>query len=534
MDRRVLSLGFLLLALAVSSPGRQNPSNSQTTPAGQYSLSGIVINGATGEPISRALVHLNAQSQQMTMSGPDGRFEFQNLQPGAAMVFGQKPGFYNEQEVGLTSAPIPVLQIGRDSAIKVNLYPMGSLSGRVTSVNGDPIEGIDVKAIYQHVVDGAVLWDQRNSATTDDSGNYRITNLIPGKYFVATAARPVRVLSPQIRSFGENFDEVYPGLYFPGSPDASGAATVQVAPGQQAEANFSENPVKAYAVSGTVNGDTSGRFFISLLDRNGDQIMTRIQRRGAHFKFLDIVPGDYSVTVSAGGNNANQMLYGETQLAVANADLDGISVDLFPGVTLHAQIRYDTSQSAGTAQAPGQVRLVPSSHGFRSNVAWFRPETENNGLVQTLDRVMPGTYRVEFQPAGPWYVVELRAGQADLSRNELVATPGAQPETIQVVLRTGGATLTGSVKGAEGLPKVIVLALPDGTSTAAPRSYTVAPQFTLSGLAPGSYHVYAFTSIAGLEYRNPEAMRKYQDQGVTVSLSENETKQIDLTLAGGS
>ncbi len=147
---------------------------------------------------------------------------------------------------------------------------------------------------------------------------------------------------------------------------------------------------------------------------------------------------------------------------------------------------------------------------------------------------MPGTYRVEFEPTGSWYVAELRSGQTDLSRNEFVLTPGAQPETIQVILRPGGATLTGNVKGAEGLPSVVVLALPDGDSVAEPRSYTVAPQFSLSGLAPGSYRVYAFTSIAGLEYRNPEAMRKYQDQAVTVNLSENETKQIDLPLAGGT
>ncbi|MGA8598756.1 MAG: carboxypeptidase regulatory-like domain-containing protein [Bryobacteraceae bacterium] len=530
MGRRALSRGFLLVALAAISLARQNASNpSQTNSTGQYSLSGIVVNGATGEPIPRALVHLNAQSQQMTMSGPDGRFEFDNLAAGAAMVFGQKPGFYNQQEMGLTSAPIPVLQIGRDTDIKVSLYPMGAIAGRVTDMNGDPIEGIDVKAIYQHVVDGTVFSDQRNSATTDDSGEYRIASLVPGKYIVATATRPVRVLSPQIRSFGENFDEVYPGIYFPGAADASGAVPVQVMPGQEAEANFSENPARAYAISGTVNGDSSDRMFISLRNREGDQIATRIQRRGNRFKFLDVVPGDYSVFVNEG--NGDQMLYGEVQVGVASADVNGISVEPFPGATLHVQIQYDASRgnSQALAQMPGQLRLEPTHHSA-GNLGNYRVDVPG----QIVERVVPGTYRVEFQSSGPWYVSELRSGQTDLIRNDFVVTPGAQPETIQVVLRTGGATLTGKVKGAEGLASVIVLALPDGDSAAEPRSYTVAPQFSLSGLAPGSYRMYAFTSIAGLEYRNPEAMRKYQDQGVTVNLSENETKQIDLPLAGGS
>ncbi len=53
------------------------------------------------------------------------------------------------------------------------------------------------------------------------------------------------------------------------------------------------------------------------------------------------------------------MLYGETQLAVSGADIDGISVELFPGAMLHAQLQYDTSQgNSQAAQGSGQLRLI--------------------------------------------------------------------------------------------------------------------------------------------------------------------------------
>jgi hypothetical protein len=56
----------------------------------------------------------------------------------------------------------------------------------------------------------------------------------------------------------------------------------------------------------------------------------------------------------------------------------------------------------------------------------------------------------------------------------------------------------------------------------------------ISGLAPGAYHLYALTSIDGLEYRNREVMRQFDNQAASVSVSENETKQIELTLIGSS
>jgi hypothetical protein len=61
---------------------------------------------------------------------------------------------------------------------------------------------------------------------------------------------------------------------------------------------------------------------------------------------------------------------------------------------------------------------------------------------------------------------------------------------------------------------------------------SVSGQFKFSGLAPGSYHVYAFPTIDGLEYRNREAMRKFENRATSVNVSENETKQIEVELMG--
>src|SRR4051812_37833647 len=80
---------------------------NQTPTTGAYSFSGIVVNSATGEPIPRALVTLNMQTQRMVMTAADGRFEFTSLPEGLAIIYARKPGFFTPQETGLSSAPYP-------------------------------------------------------------------------------------------------------------------------------------------------------------------------------------------------------------------------------------------------------------------------------------------------------------------------------------------------------------------------------------------------------------------------------------------
>ena len=344
----------------------------------------------------------------------------------------------------------------------------------------------------------------------------------------------MRTLAPQIRSFGENFDEVYPGEYFPGGTDASSASAIQVSSGQTAEASFSEPMTRGYSVSGTVTADApSERLFLSLRDRDGNQVTARLRRKGTEFQFFDVVPGEYSLFVTAMGNS-NQAMHGETPVAVNNADLKGVSVQLFPASSLLVGIGYqDGAAGANAARPPGELKLIPRAQGPFANMRSL-PLTQTANGFETTRNISPGAYRVEFLPSGNWYVADIRSGGTDLRNHDLVITPGAAPEPVQITLAGNGATITGSVKGADGLSGISVLAIPDSESTGPPRLYNTASQISISGLAPGAYHLYAFTSINGLAYRDPEAMRKYNDKAVAVNLSAQETKQVELPIIGGS
>lgn len=526
MDRRVLIALLPIAAVAFAQQAQQ-----QQPQTGSYSLTGTVVNAATGQPIARALVRLFVNPQQITMSGADGRFEFQNLPAMSTGLDAQKPGFFTREQIE-EGRPMGLVRIGKDSDVKVSLYPSGSITGRATSVDGDPLEGVQVLSLGRYVVDGKAGWTQRGASLTDETGGYRIVNLQPGKYLVRTATRPVRVLSTYLRSFGENFDNVYRGVYFPDSPDESGATAITVEPGETAEANFSERTAKAFSISGSITGNRTGRPFVALMDADGYQVTATMQFQGNRFKFRDVLPGDYSVSVSTPQND-NATMYGEAPVNVSNKDVDGVSVEVFRGSNIQVTFVYPPGQNRPLSP-PGGIQLTPLSGGLLGPGSWLAGQG-TDAQNETFEQVRPGHYRVEYRPNGSWYVTDIRLGQTSLQGNDLTVMAGVDPEPLQVSLAQGAAAINGTVTGAEGLTNVSLLAVPDSDTLTGVRIF-VSPssQFSLAGLAPGSYHVYAFTSINGLEYRNSQAMQKYQDQSVEVNVSSNETKQIDVPLISGS
>ncbi len=513
----------------------QNPPPPATGP---YTLTGTVVNGTTGEPISKALVRLNSMAQKMTMTGPDGRFSFENLPEASAMLTAQKPGFFTPQEMGLSSGPIPTVQVGKESTeAKVLLYPTGSITGRVTTTGGDPIEGMILRTAYLRVMNGESHWEERTAASTDSAGVYRLVDLIPGKYLVETTPHPVRILSQGVRPFGENFDLVYPPLYFSGSPDRTSATPIQVYPGQTAEANFSETVTKAYTVSGIIAGASEDRSNISLVDHEGNMISAGASRQGSRFTFHHVPPGDYSISVSATAHN-NSTLYGSAPVGVSNADVEGVAVEMQPGVNIPVRLEVESSSATTNTQIPVQLHLAPvqstafvknslSAFGYSAS-AFSGGNEQDNNLFQN---VMPGTYHVTAGSGGQGYVVSLRSGQTDLVENNLVIANGTTPPPIQAVFHAGGATITGTLKNGQPSSATFVLIVPDNRSPMEIVEFGFGGgQFSFSGLAPGAYHVYTFSSIENLEYRNREVMRKFDNQAVSVNLTENETKQVELSV----
>ena len=87
------------------------------------SLSGVVVNSITGQPISRALVQIG---EHAALTGHDGRFEFENVTEGAGAPTVSKPGYFPKDN-GVPPQNQPIV---------LELIPEAIVSGTITDANG--------------------------------------------------------------------------------------------------------------------------------------------------------------------------------------------------------------------------------------------------------------------------------------------------------------------------------------------------------------------------------------------------------------
>jgi protocatechuate 3,4-dioxygenase beta subunit len=163
-------------------------------------VSGRIVNALTGEPVKKADVHLEYANRKNQISGPrgyggqadaDGRFRFEAIEPGEYLLTAQRSGFLRStygsrvpNQAGTNLALAPGQQI---TDLTLALFPQAVISGRVVDEDGDPVEArVQIYAVqWRH---GRQRVQPRNGSMSDDLGEYRISNLRPGKYYVCAEA----------------------------------------------------------------------------------------------------------------------------------------------------------------------------------------------------------------------------------------------------------------------------------------------------------------------------------------------------------
>jgi hypothetical protein len=214
----------------------------------QYSVRGTVVNSVTGEPIRGALVQLFADRQRSQLTGLDGQFLFESIPAGVFNCRVQKPGFLSSQEVP-ASKPL-VITAGRDAPpFLLKLVPEALIYGRISGHNGEPIESLPVQLFFERIENGKKMRAAWRSTNTDEEGQFRLPELLPGKYFIVAGPTPTAVSFPERLS--EQGAKGYPATFYPGVPDLSSANAIEITPGKRVEINLALSLQPFYRVSGT-------------------------------------------------------------------------------------------------------------------------------------------------------------------------------------------------------------------------------------------------------------------------------------------
>lgn len=530
--RRNSRLACLALLLVLSAcPLAAQAGSASSAREQKFSLSGTVVNSATGEPVSRALVRILGPQAQSCFTDGDGHFHMEGLSPVRVPIFAQKPGFLGDQG-GPQNVPQMVTISSDSDSVVIPLMPESAISGRVLDANEQPIEHMQLRLIYMDMRDGHKRLEPRGYAESDDDGRYRFANLTSGTYYLAAGPGEDHT---RLLAGDERPKSGYPLVFYPGAPDRSSAAPLQLAGGQQMHADFSMALQPNYRVSGTVSGVQSAQgVAVQFFDTSGDDLAIPVKFNAATGRFsADSVPaGTYVVKAFAQLPN-QQSLHAEARVTVG-ANSESVHLALEPVISIPVQVRMETrnstQQTAAAGPPPVSVRLLPEDAAnpeAYGNVLQPRPG-QFQFLVQNVES---GRYEAVISPHGSWYVASATYGQANVLTDVLNVLPGGAVSPLDIVLRDDAATLSGSVKTSANAPSgATIIALADSARTSPHITQAPTGDFTLNGLPPGDYLVFAFDKVAGLEYGNLDALEPYSSRATKVTLAPNQKAQITLDL----
>src|SRR5260370_36793474 len=129
------------------------PCGSTQTPSDRFDLHGKVIDAATSEPVSGALVQVPGQETQFSRS--DGSFVFTNLPRARLAVIVRKPGCFNDRELGRWGpALFPQIGVPTETDVIIKLTPEGIIFGQVKDESAEPMDGVTVQARHSQITAG--------------------------------------------------------------------------------------------------------------------------------------------------------------------------------------------------------------------------------------------------------------------------------------------------------------------------------------------------------------------------------------------
>jgi hypothetical protein len=169
---------------------------------------------------------------------------------------------------------------------------------------------------------------------------------------------------------------------------------------------------------------------------------------------------------------------------------------------------------------------------------------EADGTFEFED-VTDGNYRVEVSgrsgmgwssDIGGLYLKSATVGKIDARDDGFPITEGRAPGQLEIVLSTAAAQIEGVVLDDQKKPVagIRVVAAPEEKRRHIEgwyRSDTTDQngRFLIKAVRPGSYTVLALDSLNNMyESNDPELIKKFEDQGVNVSLKENDRKAVEV------
>ncbi|HXT71312.1 MAG TPA: carboxypeptidase regulatory-like domain-containing protein [Vicinamibacterales bacterium] len=409
----------------------------QQPPTGSGAITGTVIDGTSGQPVSGALVFLSttepgrtapiAQTRQVT--DDRGRFAFIEI-PGdgiftiAVSKFGFLDGGYGRDHS--PSDPLRPVALKKDDwvgGLRVSIWRPGSISGVVRDESGDPVVGVFVRVLSRFRIQGRDDMVAGPITVTNDRGEYRIPGLAPGRYAVQVPSVQASVpwstkISFNPGNLAEGVVDIddsnrlvlnryplppppqngrpmsYPIVFHPSASTLAVASLIDLKYGDERTGiDLTLTPAPAVRVSGTVEGpaDAMKSLTLRLLPAGlenaglGSEAATALVSGDGRFTFMNVPAGTYTLDapvkvteLSTTGSGISQMRGPRFPMPppAQGSGMSSNSIDLIPGLTI-----ADTTYRSGAAEYSGRMTVSVGASDVNNIVLRLRAHATFSGKI---------------------------------------------------------------------------------------------------------------------------------------------------------
>jgi hypothetical protein len=559
---------LLILLLATGALYGQNPFadvNGAVSPVSdghpaKAIVAGMVTKDPGSEPVKKALIELIAESQgeggnYTALTGVDGSFRIENIVPGRYRLFVERSGYQEiDRHHRRTEGRVLTLAAGQElKDLVIHLQAAAVVEGRVTDEDGDPLPEAQVAVLRQTFVSGRSHWEQAGAERTNDLGEYRIASLAAGSYFVSVTPPPdFRSLieasssAPATASHAAAPDKpapaAYQTTYYPGTKDRGQAEPIQLHGGDDFPVNFSLTPSPSLTIHGSVvNLPPGSTAAIMLQSRDLNLVLNGAEmHKDGSFEIRDVSPGAYTIVATV--DNAAAPMMARQALQVASTNVEGLRLSPQTGGAIRGRVRMEAS-SAGKAEPSQMFLLLRSADGDDDALGALNLGDSFSTVAHVnadgsfeWKNVPAGHYSVQISDASAmpdWFLESVAAGGRDAGESGFSVSGGAT--ALDLIASANGGAVEGAATNQKDEPvaDAVVVAVPEARFRSHPEHYRKAVsdqrgRFTLRGLPPGDYTLFAWESAEGEAYYNPEFLKGYEGQGKALRVKEGEHASVLL------
>ena len=521
-------------------------------PAEPCARAGTVVDSVTGTALGKVLVVAESSNNEEPLPAAEtdakGRFTLVNVKAGSYRLKGSRNGYldtyYGAERSGNKGISLTLAPGDESKALQMKLIPFAVIAGTVRDPEGEALADARVALISLRYRNGVrVARASGEYASMDDLGQFRITGVQPGRYYVRAVQQRNDESRPIVNHAPKDAPppQVLLPTFHPSSRELAGARAIEVGAGERITgADVTLDRSRLFRVSVTVEGPPGLDSSLGLDERPNlnDVLASRPVStcKDNRCEFRAVPAGAYSAVGTAEAKNRTMTLQdlfsnngryrASVPVDVINRDVDGILVTISGGAEVAGHVSVEGDAPADLSEAA----VIFVDEDGEEHIGSASKDGAFTCLLQL------GRYEVQAHGGKSLIAKSIRAGDADLPAEGLmISRPGKL--AMEVVLSRDGAAMEGVVQDESDkpIPGATVVLIPEAKFRLHHDLYQDETtdqygHFQFDSIPPGEYKLFAWSNVEEGIWFDPEFLKDVEANGkaITVQAKGHETTKLRL------